>query len=155
MTQEELEKYVGLDFYNQNLKEAGVSARIYVGDDGDGGYEMCVKDGEHTTGISCGLNEDELADEVITCYYEIVRKIYVVTFVQLSDEEPDDNGYCKVKVCAERHIAERVLKEWLADEITEHDEPKVFNSDGKSIISWNCGLQKVIISIHETRKEWV
>lgn len=153
--QKELEKKVGLDYYNDLLKKEGVRARIAVGDDGEGFYEMSVKDGNNVTPVSCGLNEDELADEIITCYYEMVRDKYVVTYVALSDNEPDGNGYCEVKICSERNVAERVLKDWLAAEVAEHDDVHVTNDNDKSIISWAGGAESVIISIHKKRVNWV
>lgn len=154
--QKELEKKAGLDFYNDLLKKQGISARLRIDDDGEGGYELVVKEGNRKTAVSCGLNEDEMVDEVMTMYYEITRKKYVVTYVGLSDSDPDGNGYCEVKICSERHIAERVAKELEANELDAHDEDiDVKHENGVTVLSWAGGSEKVIISIHEERVKWV
>ena len=152
-----LKEYVRLDFYNNELKKADVSASISIGDDGDGAYELVVKEGDRKTAISCGLSEDELADEVIHVAYELMRKRYVVTYVGLSDSDPDGNGYCEVKVCSERHIAERVAKEWAQREMDEQKDsaPSMQKSADKFVVSWCSGTERVIIRIHEERVIWV
>lgn len=146
----DLKEYVRLDFYNNELKEAGVSASMFIDDDSDGGYELTVKEGDYKAPISCGLSEDELADEVIHVAYELMRKRYVVTYVGLSDSDPDGNGYCEVHVCSERHIAERVAKELEANELDAHDEDiDVKHKNGVTVLSWAGGSEQVIITIHE------
>lgn len=144
-----LKEYVRLDFYNNELKEAGVRASMLIDDDGDGCYELAVKEGGHNAPISCGLSEDELADEVIHVAYELMRKQYVVTYVGLSDSDPDGNGYCEVEVCSERHIAERIAKEWAENEMEEQKgfKPTMEQNGDVRVISWTeC---QVIITIHE------
>jgi len=146
---QDLKEYVRLDFYNNELKEAGVSASMFIDDDGDGGYELAVKEGDHEAPISCGLNEDELADEVIHVAYELMRKRYVVTYVGLTDDDAFGNGYCEVEVCSERHIAERIAKEWEENEmeVQKDSKPTMEQNGDVRVISW-AGCQ-VIITIHE------
>ena len=148
-----LKEYVRLDFYNNELKIENVRASMFIDDDSDGGYELVVKEGDYKTAISCGLSEDELADEVIHIAYELMRKRYVVTYVGLSDGDPDGNGYCEVEVCSERHIAERVAQEWAQQEMDEHKDsaPSMQKSADKFVVSWCAGTESVIIRIHEER----
>lgn len=145
----DLKEYVRLDFYNNELKEAGVSASMSIDDDGDGCYELTVKEGDHNAPISCGLSEDELADEVIHVAYEMMRKRYVVTYVGLTDDDAFGNGYCEVEVCSERHIAERIAKEWSENEmeVQKDSKPTMEQNGDVRVISWaEC---QVIITIHE------
>jgi hypothetical protein len=153
----ELRDYTRLDFYNGLLKQEGFTARMLIDEDGDGGYELILKDGANVAPVSGGLNDDELADEVVVLFGELVRWRYVVTYVSLSDSEPDANGYCEAKICSERHIAERVAKEWADTEMEEQKDfaPSMKIDGDKRIISWSGGSEKVIIGIHEERVKWV
>ena len=152
-----LKEYVRLDFYNNELKKEDVSASMLIDDDGDGGYELVVKEGDRKTAISCGLSEDELADEVIHVSYELMRKRYVVTYVGLSDSDPDGNGHCEVKICSDRIVANRVVAQWISDELAAHDNAYHVYGDNPdtSYVIWAGGTERVIIRIHEERVIWV
>lgn len=157
MKKSELEEYIELDLYNSLLEANDVTGRIRVRRDGDGGYEMVLENGDNSTPISNGLNENELADEVASFAHDLIRMYYVVTYVGLSDSDPDGNGYCEVKICFERHMAERVAKEWADREMEEQKDfaPSMITDKDKRVISWAGGSEKVIIGIHEERIKWV
>lgn len=162
MITKELEESSGLNMYNGLLKDYKMNVQIGVRHDKEyedlepNLYEVYVTDGKNDTPMTNGLTEEELADVILETFNELVRHCYVVTYVGLSDSDADANGYCAAIVYANRKIAEDKVMQLIEEELNTHDEDiNVRRENGKIVISWAGGTERVLISIHETRKEWV
>ena len=81
-------------------------------------------------------------------------KMYVVTYVGLSDSEYDANGYSECKICKTKEDAKQKLKEWRDNEIeclkAEDREYEILeDEDDECRISW-CGHgEQLRLEIHE------
>lgn len=80
-------------------------------------------------------------------------KVFVVTYVGLSDTEYDANGYSEVSVCTTLEDAKKKLASWKAEEIghlvdEKRDYEILEGEDDYCRISWCSHGNQVILEVH-------
>ena len=80
------------------------------------------------------------------------RILYIVTYIGLSDNDPDGNGYCEIKAFDTHERAVDTMESMVLAECEEQRDftPRVERGTDVAIVSWNGGSDSVIIRIHET-----
>lgn len=76
--------------------------------------------------------------------------MYIVAYVGLSDNEQEANGFNETKLFQSKELADKHAKELVEREVAEHDDTSwKIDEDGRYIIMWAGGFEKVIIEVHE------
>lgn len=82
------------------------------------------------------------------------RKLFLVTYIGLSDSEPDANGYCETFLYVNHFEALAKMNSLAENEMQEHDSDlSVKTEDNKRVLSWAGGTESVIITVKEIEVE--
>lgn len=137
---------------NKELHRYRPELTLVVNTDEDGFYIDIKKGDKNTLFTNCIESVEDLESELYDACYTLIKAYYVVSYVGLSDNEQDADGYNQTKLFNEIESAENYVDKLCEQEMeTQKDSnPKhSVDDDGKHIISWAGDSEKVIIEIHK------
>ena len=146
---------------NKDLKQFGMEIRV-LNDPDDGTYACDINDGFEWASFADNYYERELG-EVVNEAWEHARakakakqpkKVWVVTYVGLSDSEYEANGYCECHVCGTLEAAKAKMLQLRDAEIenckAEGRDYQILEDETTELrMSWCSHGEQVRLEIHE------
>lgn len=152
-------------YWQQDLEEANAKFEKFgikiVITEADGFYRGTIVKGDGSEEVYADNYYESELEELVHDTVEYVKgfvkefdglKLFIVTYVGMSDNEYDANGYCEVKPFFSKKKAEEYMQELVSNELESQKEfkPEIVENEPNHIrIEWSGGYEQLRVELHE------
>lgn len=132
---------------------------IILSENESGFYHINIRHGEDIEEFADNIFEDELTDTIIMARSRAIEKlregnIFILSYIGLSDSDPDGNGYNEVKAFRNYQDARERMQLYIKSELEQIEEmgyePNVLEDEEDFYhVTWAQDTEQVIIRIQE------